>query len=333
MKPNSVQHARRALPTVSVVAAKLMLSIFTVFPQTIKAFSLEGVPATKFCAFIFFFASTTRLLIDLCGLEPEEPFTPPDDGDNVQDDIVLLVLLFQAPFQLWIWHNIIISAKFQLSDDFYFFCAWTSLACSMLLIIQLTIWLLYVVSRRRFDISASPHVVPVRAFWLFIMALSAVRNPNKQPQSQSKPQATIPPVPDTADKFVQAAGSMVCAILLSITVAKALDLIGRLFASQTDTTETTEGSTEAGENQANNHEGGTEGRKEDEKPSDEPAGSWLGRVGVIGDRWLLRFLLLHSTASVSITLTIFNLITTVMYYLIYFDGTGTVNPGWTSVLG
>jgi hypothetical protein len=81
---------------------------------------------------------------------------------------------------------------------------------------------------------------------------------------------------------------------------------------------------------------GTEGTKEDGKEAEEssvPKGNLLGRVGVVVDRWAVQCLTLHSTASYSITLTVFNLITTVMYYLVYFDGTGTVNPGWTSVLG
>ena len=34
-----------------------------------------------------------------------------------------------------------------------------------------------------------------------------------------------------------------------------------------------------------------------------------------------------------IAFTIFNLFTATVYYLVVFDGTGTVNPGWTSVLG
>ncbi|CEI66213.1 unnamed protein product [Fusarium venenatum] len=317
-EPKPVQRVRRALPKVSVVAAKLMLSIFTVFPQTIKAFSLKGVPATQFCAFVFFFASTTRLLIDLCGLEPKEPFTPPDAGGNDLDVIILLVLLFQAPFQLWIWHNIIISVKFQLSDAFY----------------HVLTWLLYVALRRRFDISASPYVVPVRAFWLFIISLAAVRRPDRHEDRQSESQATVPPVPDKMDKWVQAAGSMICAILFSIIVAKALNLIGKLFVPQTETTEANEAMTEAGEvRPVDDHQQDTEAVKEEEKPPVERSGSRLGRLGVTVDRWLVRFLLMDTTADISITLTIFNLITTVIYYLVYFDGTGTINPEWTSVLG
>ncbi|CAF3615949.1 unnamed protein product [Fusarium graminearum] len=331
--PKPVQRARRALPKVSVVAAKLMLSIFTVFPQIIKAISLKGVPATQFCAFVFFYAATTRLLIDLCGLEPEEPFTPPDEGDNSLDIIVLLVLPFQAPFQLWIWHRIVLSVKFQLSDTFYRICTWSSLVCSLLLIIQLIIWMLYVVSRWRFDITASPHVIPVRAFWLFITALAAARKPRKHEDRQSKSQAKIPPPPAASDKLVQAAGSMICAILLSILVAKALNLMGRLFALPIETPETSEALTEEGERPTDDSQQGADAEKDEEEPPVKPEGGQLGRLGGIVDRWLVRFLLMDTTADISITLTVFNLITTIIYYLVYFDGTGTVNPGWTSVLG
>ncbi|EYB30998.1 hypothetical protein SNK03_002685 [Fusarium graminearum] len=238
--PKPVQRARRALPKVSVVAAKLMLSIFTVFPQIIKAISLKGVPATQFCAFVFFYAATTRLLIDLCGLEPEEPFTPPDEGDNSLDIIVLLVLPFQAPFQLWIWHRIVLSVKFQLSDTFYRICTWSSLA---------------------------------------------------------------------------------------------LNLMGRLFALPIETPETSEALTEEGERPTDDSQQGADAEKDEEEPPVKPEGGQLGRLGGIVDRWLVRFLLMDTTADISITLTVFNLITTIIYYLVYFDGTGTVNPGWTSVLG
>ncbi|KAL6921183.1 hypothetical protein FSST1_005209 [Fusarium sambucinum] len=333
-EPKPVQRIRRALPKASVVAAKMMLSIFTVFPQTIKAFSLKGVPATQFCAFVFFFASTTRLLIDLCGLEPEEPFTPPDAGGNELDVIILLVLLFQAPFQLWIWHNITISVKFQLSDAFYHVCTYSSLVCSLLLILQLLTWLLYVVWRRRFDISASPYVVPVRALWLFIISLAAVRKPARHEDRQSESQATVPPVPDNTDRWVQAAGSMICAILLSIIVAKVLNLIGKLFVPPTETTEANEVMTEVGEVcPVDDRQQDTEAVKEEDQPLVEQSGSRLGRLGVAIDRWLVRFLFMDTTADVCITLTVFNLITTIIYYLVYFDGTGTVNPEWTSVLG
>ncbi|OBS28398.1 hypothetical protein FPOA_02336 [Fusarium poae] len=333
-EPKPVQRVRRALPKVSIVAAKLMLSMFTVFPQTIKAFSLKGVPATKFCAFVFFFSSTTRLLIDLCGLEPEEPFTYPDEGNTDLDVIVLLALLFQAPFQLWIWHNIIISVKFQLSDAFYHICTFSSLMCSLLLIVQVLTWLMYVVSRRRFDISASPYFVPVRAVWLSIIALAAVRRPDNHEHHQSESQATVPQVPDIINKWVQAAGSMACAILLSIIVVKALNLIGGLFVTPPDRIETTEASTEAGEVRlADDHGQDTDAVREEDKPPVKQSGSWLGRLAVTIDRWLVRFILMDTTTDISITLTVFNLITTIIYYLIYFDGTGTVNPEWTSVLG
>ncbi|RGP66077.1 hypothetical protein FSPOR_6903 [Fusarium sporotrichioides] len=331
--PKPAQRLRRALPNVSVVTAKLMLSVITVFPLTIKAFSLEGVPATQFCAFCFFFASTTRLLVDVCSLEPEEPFIPPNVGDDALGGVDLIALLFQSPFQFWIWYNITLSAEFQLSDNFYIICTWSTLVCSMLLTIQLIIWLMYVASRRRFDISASPHVVPVRASWLFIVAMAAVRKRDSHEHRQPQSQATIPPPPDITGRFAQAISSIIWAILLSITVAKALRLIGKLVVSRTDTAETTEALPEAGEGPIDDLQRSTEAGRKEEKPSVNPAGSWLGRMGVIIDRWLVRFVLLQSTADVTITLTVFNLITTVIYYLVYFDGTGTVNPGWTSVLG
>ena len=40
-----------------------------------------------------------------------------------------------------------------------------------------------------------------------------------------------------------------------------------------------------------------------------------------------------STEVFWLAFTIFNLITTMSYYLVAFDGIGAVNPGWTSILG
>ncbi|GKU06162.1 hypothetical protein FLAG1_09832 [Fusarium langsethiae] len=331
--PKPAQRLRRALPNVSVVTAKLMLSVITVFSLTIKAFSLEGVPATQFCAFCFFFASTTRLLVDVCGLEPEERFVPPNVGDDALGALELVALLFQSPFQFWIWYNITVSAEFKLSEDFYIFCTWSLFVCSILLTIQLIVWLLYMASRRRFDISDTPHIVPVRVFWLYIAGLPAANKPDRHEDHQSKSQPTIPPVPVSMTRWSKTIRSMVCAIVLSITVAKVLGLIGKLVVSQPDTTEPAESLTEAGERPIDDLQRGTEAGREEEKPSVKPSDSRFGRLSVTVDRWLVRLASLESTADATITLTVFNLITTVLYYLVYFDGTGTVNPGWTSILG
>jgi hypothetical protein len=309
----------------SVIAAKLTLAVFTVLPQIIKAFSLQGVPATQFCAFTFFFAFVTRLLVDLCGLESEEPYTPPESEEETDDVVVLIAVLFHFPFEFWICHNISSSfSNFELSEGFSLFLTITSLFCAFLIMLQGLIWLAFVVTRRRFDISATPHFVPIRLFWVVIMVVSLADRRERRKASEAE--SGLPPPPDLMRVSTHAMALVMLTALSSVAVAKVLDVISKLISANV---RTKDASTQT-------EQRGTEGTKEDGKEAEEssvPKGNLLGRMGVVVDRWAVQCLTLHSTASYSITLTVFNLITTVMYYLVYFDGTGTVNPGWTSVLG
>ncbi|RBR24304.1 uncharacterized protein FIESC28_02794 [Fusarium coffeatum] len=314
---NSLEPAKSRRST-TVIAAKLIIAIFTVFPQMIKAFSLKGVPATQFCAFLFFFAFVTRLLIDLCGLDWEEPYTPPEN-DDTSDVVVLISVFLQTPFEFWIWYNISSSiSNYTLSEGFSDFIAITSIICASLIFLQSSIWLAFVITRWRFDISATPHIVPIRLFWVAVMALSLTEKKERSKTSR------LPPTPDIMRDLTQAETLMMMAALSSVAVAKALDVISKLVSI----VRTKDASAQTEVRSADATAG-----KEPEESSSVPKGSFLARLGVVVDRWFVQCLTLHSTASYSITLTVFNLITTVMYYLVYFDGTGTVNPGWTSVLG
>ncbi|KAI1072964.1 hypothetical protein LB507_009029 [Fusarium sp. FIESC RH6] len=354
--PQPAKSRRRA----TVVAAKLIIAIFTVFPQIIKAFSLKGVPATQFCAFLFFFAFVTRLLIDLCGLDWEEPYTPPENEDTF-DVLVLLCAFFQSPFEFWIWYNINSSvSNYKMSDGFSHFVTITSLFCFALIMLQGLIWLAFVITRRRFDISATPHTVPIRFLLFTVMALSVTERRERPKISETE--SGVPPPPDFMTNFRRAETLMMVAILSSITLAKVLDVVSKLVSMvrAIDASAQTEVRSSDGGEQTK--EDGTEPEESPPVPKDSfllrwahavdrwsvqslamhstdresssvPKGSFLGRLGVVVDRWAVQCITLHSTASYSITLTVFNLITTVIYYLVYFDGTGTVNPGWTSVLG
>ena len=344
----------------TVIAAKLVLAIFTVFPQIIKAFSLKGVPATQFCAFTFFFAFITRLLIDLCGLDWEEPYTPPEN-DDTSDIVVLLSVFFQSPFEFWIWYNISSSvSNYKLSDGFSDFVTITSLFCACAIMLQGLIWLAFVITRRRLDISATPHVVPIRLFWLVIMALSLTERQTRRKPSKSN--SGVPPPPNFMETFTQTITLMLLAALSSIVLAKVLDVVSKFISIVRSKDASTQTDVRSSDGREGTKEDGEEPEESAAAPKDSslrrwglavdrwavqslamqstgkesssvPKGSVLGRLGVVVDRWAVQCITLHSTASYSITLTVFNLITTVMYYLVYFDGTGTVNPGWTSVLG
>ncbi|KAG5764150.1 hypothetical protein H9Q69_008246 [Fusarium xylarioides] len=116
---NSTQQTRRNSPKATGLVVRLALTIFTVLPQTIKVFSLQGVPATQICAFIFFFGTITKLLVSICGWEPEGN---PQEKDNSTSIDVFLSSVFQAPFEFWIWFNISRQASFKLSTQLENFC-------------------------------------------------------------------------------------------------------------------------------------------------------------------------------------------------------------------
>ncbi|KAI1063759.1 hypothetical protein LB506_005462 [Fusarium annulatum] len=321
---NSSPQIRRNSPKATGLVIRLALTIFTVLPQTIKVFSLQGVPATQICAFIFFFANITKLLVSICGWEPEGSL---HDKDDLTSTDVLLSSFLQAPFEFWIWFNISRQASFKLSTGLENVCDWAAMVVSFSMVLQVVIWIAYLVARRRLDLSRSLYIVPMRGFYLVMVVLGLAR----QPSTRNRSQATIQPPPGWVDIFNYSSGLIICTAIVSIAITKLLESIGTLLAlllsrgsSEDEQNETSEAQSTSGEDAAE--------EQEDHLFAGHP-GAWLGRIGVFPDRLVVRGLALNTTASTSITLTVFNLITTVFYYLVYFDGTGTANPSWTSVLG
>jgi hypothetical protein len=136
------------------------------------------------------------------------------------------------------------------------------------------------------------------------------------------------------DVFNYSSGLIICTAIVSIAIAKLLESIGTLLALllSRDSSE----DEQSGQSEVQSTSGEDTAEEQDETREQMFAGhpgAWLGRIGVAPDQLVVRGLTLNTTASTSITLTLFNLITTVFYYLVYFDGTGTENPSWTSVLG
>ncbi|KAG5806936.1 hypothetical protein H9Q74_004734 [Fusarium xylarioides] len=324
---NSTQQTRRNSPKATGLVVRLALTIFTVLPQTIKVFSLQGVPATQICAFIFFFGTITKLLVSICGWEPEGN---PQEKDNSTSIDVFLSSVFQAPFEFWIWFNISRQASFKLSTQLENFCDWAAMIVSFSMVLQVVIWIAYLAARRRLDLSRSFYIVPMRGFYLVMVVLGLAR----QPSSRNTSEATIKPPPRWMDVFNYSSGLIICTGIVSIAIAKLLESVGTFLVLLLS-----RGSTEdeqSGQSEVQAISGG-DTTEEQEETTDQlfegHPGPWLGRIGVVPDRLVVRGLMLNTTASTSITLTVFNLITTVFYYLVYFDGTGTVNPSWTSVLG
>ncbi|KAM0080240.1 hypothetical protein ACKRZS_007612 [Fusarium odoratissimum] len=324
---NSTQQTRRNSPKATGLVIRLALTIFTVLPQTIKVFSLQGVPATQICAFIFFFANITKLLVSICGWEPEGILQEKDDSTSID---VLLSSVLQAPFEFWIWFNISRQASFKLSTELENLCEWAAMVVTFSMVLQVVIWIAYLVARRRLDLSRSLYIVPMRGFYLVMVVLGLAR----QPSARTPSQATIKPPPRWMDVFNYSSGLIICTAIVSIAIAKLLESIGTLLAFLLS-----RGSFEdeqSGQSEVQSTSGEDTAEEQDETREQMFAGhpgAWLGRIGVAPDQLVMRGLTLNTTASTSITLTLFNFITTVFYYLVYFDGTGTENPSWTSVLG
>ncbi|EXM19888.1 hypothetical protein V3481_003374 [Fusarium oxysporum f. sp. vasinfectum] len=324
---NSTQQTRRNSPKATGLVIRLALTIFTVLPQTIKVFSLQGVPATQICAFIFFFANITKLLVSICGWEPEGILQEKDDSTSID---VLLSSVLQAPFEFWIWFNISRQASFKLSTELENLCEWAAMVVTFSMVLQVVIWIAYLVARRRLDLSRSLYIVPMRGFYLVMVVLGLAR----QPSVRNPSQATIKPPPRWMDVFNYSSGLIICTAIVSIAIAKLLESIGTLLALllSRDSSE----DEQSGQSEVQSTSGEDTAEEQDETREQMFAGhpgAWLGRIGVAPDQLVVRGLTLNTTASTSITLTLFNLITTVFYYLVYFDGTGTENPSWTSVLG
>ncbi|OBS19996.1 hypothetical protein FPOA_11718 [Fusarium poae] len=332
--PKPTQNTRRRVfPKASTFIVKLALSTVTVLPQTIKVASLQGVPATQACAFLFFIATTTRLVVDFCGLEANSNYTNARDRALSLSIPAMLALLLQLPFEVWIWYNISFSATLNLSTNMENLCSWLTIICIAVLFTQPLIWILYLIARRRFDMSASPYMVPMRGFYLLLVILGVSKKPAVDGDSESE--STIRPPPAWSGRLSYTISLMLCVALISIAVTKILDALGKLVSRGDDTVSTTNIPSDVPPEGPSPEQESTD---DDTVEVNEPlsvglSATWLGRLGAIVDRWLIRALTIHSRASVGILLTVFNLITTTIYYLVYFDGSGTVNPNWTSVLG
>ncbi|KAH6959447.1 hypothetical protein DER45DRAFT_630430 [Fusarium avenaceum] len=68
-----------------------------------------------------------------------------------------------------------------------------------------------------------------------------------------------------------------------------------------------------------------ENDKEEDASSEPPLkgllATWMERIGVLSDRLVVHGLNLHSEVSAHTSLTVFNFMTMIIYYLVYFDGT------------
>lgn len=327
--PSPAPARQRILPKASALIVKLALSVFTVLPQTIKVFSLKGVPGTQICACLFFLAFTTKLVVDICGLDEEEEEDQVDSvetKDDSLDIIVLAAVLLQTPFEIWIWRNISYSGALQAPPDLAALCTWSASFCLMIMALQTMIWIMYVVVRKRFDITGSPHMVPIRGSYILLMVLGAAKT---APRAEKDKSFIVAP-PKSFMHYSHGLSLMCLTAVVSLVITKVLDLGIRALLSEKKQPKapTLDGQSTTSENNAVKIEDETS-----PSPPGAPPVGWVGKIGTVIDRWVERVLTARSAATITIMLAVFNLITTIVYYLVCFDGTGTENPSWTSLLG
>ncbi|KAF4984841.1 hypothetical protein FDECE_17008 [Fusarium decemcellulare] len=328
--PKPVHHVcQRVLPKASVLTVKLALSIFAVLPQVIKVLSMSGVPATQFCAFVFFLANMTNLVVELCGLGTDEHY--PADWGELNDFttlLLVLVLMVQMVFECWIWSNIGRLAEYHLPADVENVCFWLQTLCSLAMFTQFIIWVMRYFVYWRLDVSTSPNMVPMHVVIGLTMVLGALRGP---PKSNMEPESGIAPPPSWLDHASLTIGLVFCAGLVSNIVARILDALGKLITR--DAEESSSNTQSAPLTVA--QEGDTERESGSTRfwPLLKISAHWIWTLGTRIDSWVVPVFDVDSKPTVIIALAVFNLITNVCYYMVWFDGTGTVNPGWTSILG
>ncbi|KAF4958162.1 hypothetical protein FSARC_11079 [Fusarium sarcochroum] len=338
--PKSVHQTRqRVRPSAGELTVKLALLLLALLPPTIKVFSMAGVPATQFCAFSFFLANITNLIVQLCDIETSENYSSEgSEGIGFKDYMTLLfflTLMSKMAFELWIWSKIGLSMSFHLPEDVEEICMMVRSVSSLLTCIQFIIWVvrytiqaIRYVMYQRFDISTSPNMIPMRALWGLTIVLGTVKGP---PVSQTEAKSGFTRQSDWMDGFIFTTGLYICTMLVSNILTKILDGLG-LLATRDDEQSCT-----------HTHAPAPTEKKEpdtEEVPSSSGHSSflktsayWISTLATRIDDCLVQIFGVHTRAGCVVSLGLFNLVTTVCYYLVWFDGTGTVNTSWMTILG
>ncbi|KAK9422051.1 hypothetical protein SUNI508_05059 [Seiridium unicorne] len=333
---------RRERPEHRIITMKLGIFAIAVLPQTFKVLSMRGIPVTQLCASAFFFATTTRLLIELGGWETDEYYP----GATVVRVIGLLIYIGQAVLEPLIWYNTSLSALISMPPAMEYLSELLVDACNLMIVVQSVLSAVHIAVKRRLGSWIDIYLLRICVPWLLVVVLGVLKGAletvksAEPPESQTRLKTGLGRI-----NYVQ---SLVwCAALVSIVVVKGLDFLADLIAQRRvppaiqgagpDSTSTT-----IHISSSNQEEGPVSGQTSDLPDRShfnqlvallKALGHWIHTLGSCIDRWLMRFVSIRSDVSVAIAVTVFNLLTTVCYYLVNFDGTGTTSPAWTSMLG
>ncbi|KAI8625122.1 hypothetical protein F5Y19DRAFT_451755 [Xylariaceae sp. FL1651] len=324
------------------ILAMLIIYIFAILAQTIKVFTMRGIPATQFCASLFLFAATTRLIIELSGIETDEHRSG-EEADVLRRPIVLstvLVTYGHIFLVVWIWSNIGLSATFYLSHNAAYFHRG-------LLVIFFSLSFLSLMSMAVLDIMRPRRESSPSNFGIALLTwgLGAAEKQPDTPRDERVSRIS-PPKSIGILQINRGMSLMACAIVVSIVTIRASNAIAYLIAWREDLRAAIRVNPRA---KTRSKSAQVSPFEQEAKPSDainEPgSGLWAeSRKVVLG--WTLELCIKFQKGMRKIDLlsnlelteeilafTIVNLITTVCYYLIYFDGTGTTSPAWTTYLG
>ncbi|CAH0047246.1 unnamed protein product [Clonostachys solani] len=334
----------------NLIMVKLVMTILAVLPQAIKILSMRGIPVSQICAFVFFFAIATSLIIDLWIPAAEERYPARvghfDDSKSQPVIACLALLIYPCVVisELWTWYNIARLSSFEQSASLKDLNSWVTLACCLGLLMQLAVSAIYFcISSQRFAISKYPRIVPLFGIFIFFAILKGVA---ESPIEEKGSTARIIPVPLWLKRGSYSTSLMFCAAIVSNITAVLIHAFGMLIAGKRGTVQQPSGQDIES---ATDQPAPTAQLSESEKPQEQDGNDgskvrWaissvvsgircLPTLGHRIDRWLWSLFILPSAVSFFASLTIFNLIRTVLYYLVVFDGGGTSSPTWNSVLG
>ncbi|ETS86241.1 hypothetical protein PFICI_00069 [Pestalotiopsis fici W106-1] len=344
----------------NVVMVKLAIALIAVLPQTIKILSMRGIPGTQFAASIFFFASATRLIVELTGLETYRnlPVILPERAHWKNPSFVLfyLIVMSQIYSWLWIWYNIGFLLKIDISEYIYVRLAFTSieLITKIAAIAQGILWARGIVVHWSQGDPAPPRILSAVGV-LLPVSVHILTSPINQAASTSVPSFVIK-ANAISDRILYAAFLAFCAASASFVAAGLLDLLGRKIAERNYAEDTYLGGDDTAPGTSQETDVALTGQTTDTaahvaQESDtadrslaqrikavlmRPIFSVLYSAHVVNsglDHRVMSFVRMNSLASNIVAITIFNIVTTVCYYLVRFDGTGTTSPAWTSILG
>ncbi|CAG9947165.1 unnamed protein product [Clonostachys rosea f. rosea IK726] len=335
----------------NLILVKLAMTLLAVLPQTIKILSMRGIPVSQICACAFFFAITTSLIIDLWGPAAEKPYlgkTVKIDERKVKSVTICLALLIHTCVvisELWIWYNIACLLSFEPPASVKNLSFWVNFACWLGLFLQLVVSAIYFcISSHRFAISKYPRIVPLLGIFGFFFTLKGIaESPIEEKVSSTR---HIPPMPLCLKRASYSTSLIYCAASVSAITAVLIHALGMLIARKKGMVQQPSGqdvesgtdqpasTAESRESTRRQEQDGDDGSKVRRAISSIVSGiRCLSTLGLRIDQWLWDLFILPSTLSFFASWTIFNLIRTVLYYLVVFDGSGTSSPSWNSVLG